>query len=205
MGVAGQKDLSKCRCLFLGCVCALGKPGYCSSLGETRQGLGWFGFRGAGCWICAVGVVLGWFPLQGLGVASQGSRALKTCFTRHFTAELWFWAAVRKTVLMEEKGTWVHGRTAVPVVSWDRNDRWVRQCYTEGRGAGPKLCQAVCGRWWQRFRKWYVDVCPWLLKKDKGLSCDHSVSCLSLLQCSLGINVRRLCLHCGTLLWCYAV
>lgn len=82
--------------LFLGCGCALGKLHCycCSCLGETRQGLGYLGFRGAGCWICSVGVVLGSFLLQGLGVASQGSWALKTCFTRGFTAELWFWPTV---------------------------------------------------------------------------------------------------------------
>lgn len=113
--------------LFLGCGCALGKLHCycCSCLGETRQGLGYLGFRGAGCWICSVGVVLGSFPLQGLGVASQGSWALKTCFTRGFTAELWFWPTV------EDCSDWKkrrHGYMAELLCWWcpetEMTDEW---------------------------------------------------------------------------------
>jgi len=45
--VTGLQDLGKCCCLFSGCGCALGKHCYPHS-GEARQGLGWFGFGGAG-------------------------------------------------------------------------------------------------------------------------------------------------------------
>lgn len=151
MGAAGQKDLSKCCCLFLGCGCALGKPGWCcccSWLGETRQGLGWFEFRGAECWICAVGVTLGWFPLQGLGVPSQGSRALKACLTRDFTAELWFWAAAER-LFWWKKGDmdpWQNCCAGgVLRQKWQMSEVML---YRGIRGWG----QAVCGGGWQHFR-----------------------------------------------------
>lgn len=48
-GAIGLQDLGKCCFLVLGYGCALGKPGCCYPCsGEARQGLGWFGFRGAG-------------------------------------------------------------------------------------------------------------------------------------------------------------
>lgn len=145
MGAAGQKDLGKCCRFFLGCGCALGKPGCCccSCLGETRQGLGWFGFRGAGCWICAVGVVLGWIPLQGQGVDSQGSRALKTCFTRDLTAELWFWAALGRLFWWKKGG---HGSTAELLCWWcpetEMTDEW-GNVIQKDEGLGPN-CAKLC-------------------------------------------------------------
>jgi len=54
------------------------------------KGLAGLGSEGLGCLVCEVGVVLGCFPSQGVAVDNQGSRALKTCFTRGFTAETFF-------------------------------------------------------------------------------------------------------------------
>lgn len=109
----------------------------CSCLGETRRGLDWFGFRGAGCWICAVDVVLGWFPLQGLGVTNQGS---SLCFTRDFTAELWFWAAVGRLFW------WKKGSMAELLCLWcpetEMTDEWGNVIQRD-EGLGPN-CAKLC-------------------------------------------------------------
>lgn len=200
MGAAGQKDLGKCCHLFLGCGCALGKPDYCSSLGETRQGLGWCGCRGAGCWICAVGVALGWFPLHGLGVASQGSRALKTCFTRlHCRALVLSWC--KEDCSDGKKGDmdpWQNCCASVVLgQKWQMSEAML---YRGSRDWGQTVPSCVWKVVMTAFQKVYVDACPWLLKEDKGFSWDQGVTYLSL--CLLGINVSGLC---WTLPWCCTV
>lgn len=109
------QDLGKCCFLFLGYGYALGKPGCCCypCSGEARQGLGWFGFRGAGVSDLCSRSCTGLLSITRSSCGQSEVQSFEDVFYQGLCCRGLFLSWCRKSVLGEKKGTSIHGCTAV--------------------------------------------------------------------------------------------